>query len=194
VLELAEYARKEINDIGGYYAFADEIKGPAVADFDRTKLSINTIKLGLAGFEVYEILRDEYSIQVEFGDVANFLAIISVGDTTLAIERLVASLAEIKRLKSGQHAGMFDHEYITPIVKVTPEKAFYAKKRSVPLEASEDEISGDFVMCYPPGIPIIAPGEVITKEIISYIHYAKEKGALLTGAEDMSLENINILV
>jgi arginine decarboxylase len=194
VLELAEYARKEINDIGGYYAFSSEIIGPAVADFDRTKLSINTIKLGLAGFEVYDILRDEYSIQVEFGDVANFLAIISVGDTTLAIERLVASLAEIKRLKSGQHTGMFDHEYITPIVKVSPEKAFYARKNSVPLKASVDAVSGDFVMCYPPGIPIVTPGEVITKEIIRYILYAKEKGALLTGAEDMSLENINILI
>ncbi len=194
VLELAEYARSEINDIGGYYAFSKEIKGPAVHDFDRTKLSINTIKLGLAGFEVYDILRDEYSIQVEFGDVANFLAIISVGDTTLAIERLVAALAEIKRLKSAHDTGMFDHEYIIPIVRVSPEKAFYAKKKSVPLEKSVNETSGDFVMCYPPGIPIIAPGEVITKEIINYIQYAKRKGALLTGAEDMRIENINILI
>ncbi len=194
VLSLAEYARNEINAIGGYYAFSEEIKGPAVKSFDRTKLSINTIKLGLAGFEVYDILRDEYSIQVEFGDVANFLAIISVGDTTLMIERLVSALAEIKRLSSGRHTGMFDHEYITPIVRVSPEKAFYAKKKSVPLSESVNTVSGDFVMCYPPGIPIIAPGEVITKEIISYIMYAKEKGALLTGAEDMRVENINILV
>jgi lysine decarboxylase len=194
VLGFADYARNEINAIGGYYAFSDEIKGPAVGDFDRTKLSINTIKLGLAGFEVYDILRDEYSIQVEFGDVANFLAIVSVGDTTLMIERLVAALAEIKRLNSGHHTDMFDHEYITPIVKVSPEKAFYAKKKSVPLAESVDTVSGDFVMCYPPGIPIIAPGEVITKEIIRYIMYAKEKGALLTGAEDMNIEYINILV
>jgi arginine decarboxylase len=120
VLDLAEYARKEINDIGGYYAFSSEIKSPAVYDFDRTKLSVNTIKLGLAGFEIYDILRDEYSIQVEFGDVANFLAIISVGDTTLVTERLVAALAEIKRLKSAHDTGMFDHEYITPVVKVSP--------------------------------------------------------------------------
>jgi lysine decarboxylase len=193
VLDLAEYARKEINDIGGYYAFSSEIKGKAVGDFDRTKLSINTIKLGLAGFEVYDILRDEYSIQVEFGDVANFLAIISVGDTTLSIERLVASLAEIKRLRPGQPTDMFDHEYITPIVRVSPEKAFYGKKKSVPLIESAGTVSGDFVMCYPPGIPIIAPGEVITNEIISYILYAKKKGALLTGAEDMDVEYINIL-
>jgi lysine decarboxylase len=89
---------------------------------------------------------------------------------------------------------MFDHEYITPIVKVSPEKAFYAKKQRVSLAESVNTVSGEFVMCYPPGIPIIAPGEVITPEIISYILYAKQKGALLTGAEDMRIENINILV
>ena len=194
VLRLAEYARNEINGIGGYYAFSDEIKGKAAFDFDRTKLSVNTINLGLAGFEVYDILRDEYSIQVEFGDVANFLAIISVGDTTLSIERLVAALSEISRLRRGRRSGMFDHEYITPVVCVSPEKAFYADKKSVPLENSVGAVSGDFVMCYPPGIPIIAPGEMITKEIIDYITYARSKGALLTGAEDMSLEFINILV
>jgi 5-methyltetrahydrofolate--homocysteine methyltransferase len=59
VLYLAEYARNEINGIGGYYAFSSEIKGKAVGDFDRTKLSINTIKLGLAGFEVYDIGIDQ---------------------------------------------------------------------------------------------------------------------------------------
>ena len=193
VLEMAEYARREINEIGGYYAFSEEIKGDAAADFDRTKLSINTLKLGLTGFEVYDILRDEYSIQIEFGDVANFLAIISVGDTTLSIERLVASLAEIKRLRSGRKADMFDHEYISPEVKMSPKKAFYSTGRSIPLSESAGAVSGEFVMCYPPGIPIIAPGEIITEEIISYILYARKKNAQLTGAEDMSLEHIKIL-
>ena len=149
--------------------------------------------LGLAGFEVYDILRDEYAIQIEFGDAANFLAIISVGDSHLAIERLVAALTEIRRRKSGTRTGMFDHEYISPNVALSPKRAFYAKKRRVPLTESAGAVSGDFVMCYPPGIPIIAPGEVLTKEIIRYILYAKEKGASLTGAQDMDINYINIL-
>ena len=48
-------------------------------------------------------------------------------------------------------------------------------------------------MAYPPGIPILAPGEKITEEIISYIMYAKEKGCLLTGTEDMNVEFINVI-
>lgn len=54
-------------------------------------------------------------------------------------------------------------------------------------------ICGEFLMCYPPGIPTLAPGEMITDEIINYISYAKEKGCLITGTEDMKIENINVV-
>jgi arginine/lysine/ornithine decarboxylase len=194
VTEFAEYARSEINKIGGYYAFSEElIDGDTIYDFDRTKLSIFTRGIGLAGIEVYDILRDEYGIQIEFGDIANILAIISVGDKSLAIERLISSLSEIKRLYSKDKSGMFDHEYINPEVVLTPQDAFYSSKVSVPMNESDEKICAEFVMCYPPGIPILAPGERITKEILDYINYAKEKGCFLTGTEDSKIENINIV-
>ncbi len=115
VLNLAEYAREEINKIGGYYAFGSEmIDGGAFYDFDRAKLSVHTRDIGLAGIEVYDMLRDYYDIQIEFGDIGNILAIISVGDTHLMIERLISSLAEIKRIHKQPSAGMLDQEYISP--------------------------------------------------------------------------------
>ncbi|WP_297428382.1 aminotransferase class I/II-fold pyridoxal phosphate-dependent enzyme [Clostridium sp.] len=194
VTQISEYARGEINKIGGYYAFSKElIDGDAVYDFDITKLSIFTREIGLAGIEVYDLLRDEYGIQIEFGDIGNILAIISVGDRNLAIERLISSLSEIKRLHSKDKAGMFDHEYINPEVALTPQEAFYSPKISVPMNESSGKICAEFVMCYPPGIPILAPGEKITKEILDYINYAKEKGCFLTGTEDPKIENINIV-
>lgn len=61
------------------------------------------------------------------------------------------------------------------------------------IEESSARISGEFVMCYPPGIPIIAPGELITDEILDYIAYSKERGCFLTGTEDMNIEYINVL-
>jgi len=194
VQELSEYARKEINNIGGYYAFSKEIiNGDTVYDFDITKLSIHTREMGLAGVEVYDILRDDYGIQIEFGDVGNILAIISVGDRLLDIERLIAALSEIKRLYQKDPAGMFDHEYIQPDVVVSPTEAFYGQKHQVPIEESENLVSGEFVMCYPPGIPILAPGERISRDSLDYIAFAKEKGSLLTGTEDMNIEKINVL-
>ncbi|MBO5459076.1 MAG: aminotransferase class I/II-fold pyridoxal phosphate-dependent enzyme [Lachnospira sp.] len=194
MIELATYAREEINKLGGYYAFGDElIDKDMVYDFDRTKLSIHTRDIGLAGIEVYDLLRDDYGIQIEFGDIGNILAIISGGDRNLEIERLISALSEIKRLHEREKAGMFDHEYINPKVVMGPHKAFFSKKFSVPIEESSGMICSEFVMCYPPGIPILAPGEMITTEIIHYIQYAKEKGCLVTGTQDMKIENINVV-
>jgi lysine decarboxylase len=194
-MQFAEYARKEINKLGGYYAFSDELcNGDTIYNFDKTKLSIYTRDIGLAGIEVYDILRDDYDIQIEFGDLGNILAIISAGDTALEIERLISALYEIKRLYSKDKAGMFDHEYINPDVVMTPNRAFYSNKKSVPLEDCADMVCGEFVMCYPPGIPILAPGERITEEIIRYIQYAKEKGCSLTGARDTETNYIDVVV
>ena len=194
VASLAAYAREEINHIGGYYAFSRElIDGDAIYDFDLTKLSIHTRQIGLAGIEVYDLLRDEYDIQIEFGDIGNILAIISVGDNKLAIERLVAALAEIKRCCAHSPKGMLEQEYINPEVVLAPQEAFYAEKRSIPIAESAGEICSEFVMCYPPGIPILAPGERITGDILEYIRYAKEKGCFLTGTEDIAIESINVV-
>ncbi len=190
----SEYAREEINKIGDYYAYSKElINGGSIFDFDITKLSVNTLNLGLAGIEVYDILRDEYEIQIEFGDLGNILAYISVGDKTKNIERLISSLGEIKRLYKRKGGKMLESEYINPVVEMSPQKAFYAEKESVPIDKCKGEISCEFVMCYPPGIPILAPGEIITREIIEYIKYAKEKGCKLTGPESMDISRINIL-
>lgn len=193
-MQFANYARNEINKLGGYYAFGGElIDGDAVYAFDTTKLSVHTRDIGLAGIEVYDLLRDEYGIQIEFGDIGNILAIISAGDRNLEIERLISALSEIKRLYEKDRAGLFDHEYINPTIAMGPQQAFYGEKKMVPIDKSEGGICGEFVMCYPPGIPILAPGERITKDILAYIAYAKEKGCFMTGTQDMKIENINIV-
>lgn len=193
-MQFANYARKEINKLGGYYAFGEElVDGDEVYAFDTTKLSVHTRDIGLAGIEVYDLLRDEYGIQIEFGDIGNILAIISGGDRNLEIERLISALSEIKRLYQKDRAGLFDHEYINPTIAMGPQQAFYGEKKMVPIDKSEGGICGEFVMCYPPGIPILAPGERITKDILAYIAYAKEKGCFMTGTQDMKIENINIV-
>lgn len=194
VIGLAQYARDEINRIGDYCAYSKElINGDTVFDFDTTKLSVYTLGIGLAGIEVYDILRDEYDIQVEFGDLGNFLAYISVGDTDKNIERLVSALSDIRRLYKKDKVGMLEYEYISPIVAATPQAAFYAEKESVLLKDSLGAVCAENVMSYPPGIPILSPGEQITKEIIDYIVYAKDKGCFLTGTEDLSVNRLNIL-
>ena len=193
-MEFADYAREEINDLGGYYAFGPElVDGDASFAFDRTKLSVHTRDIGLAGIEVYDHLRDDYGIQIEFGDIGNLLAILSAGDRMMDVERLISALAEIKRLHERSAVGLFDHEYIDPSIAMAPQDAFYAKKRRVPMKESTGLIAGEFVMSYPPGIPIVAPGERITPDVLEHILFAKEKGCFMTGTEDMNLDYIQVV-
>ena len=193
-IAFAEYARDEINRLGGYYAFGPEIaNGNTAFAFDLTKLSVHTRDIGLAGIEVYDLLRDDYGIQIEFGDIGNVLAILSAGDRRMDVERLISALAEIKRLHSKDPVGLFDHEYIDPDVAMSPEAAFYARKTTVPLRESLGRIAGEFVMSYPPGIPILAPGERVTPDILEHIEFAKAKGCFMTGPQDMTIDNIQIV-
>ena len=194
IIDLVAYARDEINAIGDYYAYGRElIDGAAVYDFDTTKLSIFTRPTGLAGVEVYDILRDDYDIQTEFGDIANLLAYVSVGDRPKDIERLVAALAEIRRNYRKDPSKTLKMEYIDPVVICGPQDAFYAEKESLPIAETCGRICSEFVMCYPPGIPILAPGEQITEDILTYIRYARKKGCQITGPEDMSIQRLNVM-
>ncbi|MDL2289226.1 aminotransferase class I/II-fold pyridoxal phosphate-dependent enzyme [Clostridia bacterium OttesenSCG-928-F22] len=195
VQRMTQYAREEINQIGDYYAFGKElINGDSIFDFDETKLSVNTLNIGLAGIEVYDLLRDEYDIQAEFGDIGNMLAYVSVGDRPQDLERLVGALSEIRRrYYKKDKTGMLSSEYIKPEVVLTPQKAFYAEQEMVPIKESLHRICSEFVMCYPPGIPVLAPGERITADVLEYISYARDKGCLLTGPEDLNVEWLSVV-
>ena len=194
IIELVQYARDEINAIGDYYAYSSElINGDSVFDFDITKLAIYTRSIGLAGVEVYDLLRDEYDIQTEFGDIANLLAYVSVGDREKDIERLVSALSEIRRNYRQTGREMLKAEYISPQVVCGPQEAFYGEKESLPIDETLGRVCSEFVMCYPPGIPILAPGERITEDILRYIRYARKKGCQMTGPEDMELKQLNVL-
>ena len=106
----------------------------------------------------------------------------------------MGALSEVRRrFGRKDKANLMKQEYIDPEVAVSPQEAFYADKESLPLRQTEGRICSEFVMCYPPGIPILAPGERITGPILDYIEYAKSKGCSMTGPEDAMIERLNVL-
>lgn len=193
-LTLAEDARRRINGLGGYYAIGRELIGsPGVFDLDLTKLTVKVSELGLTGIEVYDILRDEYDIQVELGDVHTFMAVISLGDREENINRLVEALADIKKRYSKDKPVVTDFLMSRPVMVVPPRDAYYAPKRRVLLEDAVGEIAGESVMVYPPGIPIVAPGEKITLDVMNHISFLRTQDCILTGTEDPAIETILVL-
>lgn len=113
-----------------------------------------------------------------------------MGDREQDIERLVGALSEIRRRFKRDKKELLPYQEIVPQVILSPQQAFYADKEKTVLAASTGRISGEMVMCYPPGIPIVAPGERITSDIVSYIEYAKFKGCSLMGTEDPTVDSI----
>ena len=113
--------------------------------------------------------------------------------TGLEIERLLGALSEIKRLYGKSPVGLYDHEYIDPILEMSPQAAFYADQETLPIAETAGRVCSEFVMCYPPGIPILAPGERITQDILDYIAFAKEKGCSLTGCRDMNVDYLQVV-
>lgn len=194
VLELARYARNELNRVDGLYAFGSElVNGKGVAGFDETKLGVCVTGLGLTGHQVYDLLRDEYNIQIEFGDVHNILAILSVGDTLENVMALVDALRDISRkYATGRNVETWVN-LTNPDIIVSPRDAFYSRKKRIPLEAAEGEISGESIMAYPPGIPIVSPGERIDRSIIDHILFLKRQNTVITGVEDAQADEINVL-
>lgn len=193
-LLLARWARTEINNIDGLYAFGRELAGSAgCADFDETKLGVNVVRLGYTGYQVESILRRKYKIQVEMSDLYNILAVVTIGDGQEELEALVNALRD---LASGSEIREFRRAAVlpqNPEMIVSPRDAFYNPKKSVKLEASAGEIAGEMVMAYPPGIPVVCLGERITGDMIDYIKILKEEKCQLQGTSDSSVEYIRVL-
>ena len=161
---------------------------------DETKLCINVKGLNITGFRVYDILYQDFDIQVELGDLYNILALVSIGTTKDDIDRLIDALEIIsKKFKNENILGELHINQINPIVKMNPRNAYYGEKESIELEDSVNRICGENIMAYPPGIPIISPGEIITAEILDYIRKLKENNAYLTDMQDKELKKVLVI-
>ncbi len=195
-IALASYVRGEINQIPGFYCYGDELLGqPGVFAIDPTKICITCRDLGITGFDLDMILSNKYHIQMELSDLYNVLAVGSFGDTRENMDRLLDALREISSEYMNENTRKADFLDIPPIPKqvLIPREAFNGAKLSVPLADSVGEVSGEFLMAYPPGIPILCPGEVITEEIVNYVQDLKKTGLYVQGTEDPKVENILVV-
>jgi arginine decarboxylase len=193
-VELARYARKVINEIDGVYAFGGELTGtPGAYSFDETKLSINVRRVGVSGYEMESILRKEYNIQIELSDLYNIMGVITIGDRKRDVDKLIAALKDIARRFGVEKVPSSVIVPYKPKLIVSPRDAYYSPKKPVKIEDSIGEISGEMIMAYPPGIPVICPGERITKEVVEYVNNLKKEHAQLQGTEDTYVNNIKVL-
>ncbi|MGG3890724.1 aminotransferase class I/II-fold pyridoxal phosphate-dependent enzyme [Metabacillus fastidiosus] len=194
---LANQTRHEINQIPFIYCAGEEILGTkSTYDFDPTKLIISVKDLGVTGYDAEVWLRKNFNIEVELSDLYNILCIITPADTEEETSILIKALQELA-LERSQYA----KKIVSPAIKVpnipllasSPRDAFYAETEVVPFKESSGRIIAEFIMVYPPGIPILIPGEIITEEILKCIQQNLEVGLPVQGPEDDKLNTLRVI-
>ncbi|WP_173916608.1 aminotransferase class I/II-fold pyridoxal phosphate-dependent enzyme [Halobacillus sp. Marseille-Q1614] len=194
-LVLADYTRKAINEISPLYCAGDEILGsPATFDFDPTKLIISVKELGVTGYYVEGWLRENFNIEVELSDLYNILCLITPGDSQSEVDLLIHALKRLADESEKQSVNDITVKVPEiPLLALTPREAFYSKTETVRLEDAVGRISAEFIMIYPPGIPIFIPGEIITNDNVQYIRENIKAGLPVQGPEDDTLNTIRVI-
>jgi lysine decarboxylase len=195
-IELAHQAREAIRQLDGLWCYGDDLVGKkGIYTFDPTKLVVRVSDTGWSGFEAYDKLRYEYGIDGEFADLKHVIFSVTLGDTPASVEKLLVALRQLSQQKSGKP--VMDIAVPLPIglpeMVMTPRDAYYARSKVVSFEQSVGEISAENLIPYPPGIPLIVPGERITQDHLDYLTYVRSKGSGVVGTEDKSLATLRVV-
>ncbi len=193
--QLAQSARNQISQIPGLSVLELINPTPGFVALDKTRLTVNVSGLGLTGFAADEILVD-YGVIAELPSLQNLTFIISLGNTEADIEQLVQAL-KILATKHKQVVEM--KNAISPfhqesILALTPRQAFYADTETLPIEQTGDRICAELVCPYPPGIPVLIPGEIVTAEAIAYLQKIQNLGGYISGCADPSLSTLKVIL
>jgi arginine/lysine/ornithine decarboxylase len=163
---------------------------------DATRLTVFLGDLPISGYEADTFLRQKYSVTAELPLETSLTFILSIGNTHLDIQQLILSLQGLEENYSQKRQEKTRLPYLFPILTqvLTPRETFFASTRIQPLTQSVGEISAELICPYPPGIPVLMPGEKITREAIAYLLEIKNRGGIITGCQDESLTNIAIVI
>ena len=189
-IENARYCVEEINKIPGFKAHGkDYFLKKGAFNFDESKLIVEVDKLKINGFEVFRILKDKYHVQGELSETYALLYLFAVGMKKENCDTLINALKEVSKEYYDPNVVYEDHHYNNtfPELVLRPRVAFHAPLKRVKLEESEGQVSKEAIMIYPPGIPIIVPGEKFNKHVIETIQYFRETGC------DIISENENAI-
>jgi len=165
--------------------------------FDPTKLGINVSGLGITGYQAYEIMWQHYDIQLEVAEFSHILAIISLGDCEQDLTRLTDALTRLSAkyydplVVKGKQLNV--EMETSPIISMSPRDAYFSDKELVPIHKAMGRISGESMMAYPPGIPIVSPGELVTAKTIHTLEALKGSGAYIVDHFDPELEKILVI-
>lgn len=200
-----ELMKDLLTNIDNFEKELSQIKGIKVLKgHDSTKLFVSLKDLGINGYDLEEMLRYKYNIQVELSNYYGVLLICTIGNEKEDFDKFLDAIKSIsKNLDIDNNLDKSD-DNVTKLMKlnypnlipekiISPRQAFYSNKKEVLLKESIGQICGEYIIPYPPGISLTSPGEIITQEVVDYILECKKYGMHVSGLKDSSLEIIEII-
>jgi len=204
-LQLADEARTKISQIPGLSilqipAYQEGLgESPGFVALDETRLTVTVSGLGLTGFEADEILDEKFAVTAEFASVQHLTFIISLGNTTADIEQLVQGFTTLAKEYRRTNLTLNNNIWQNLVSKVShplhfsPREAFFAVSETLPVAQTSDRICAEIICPYPPGIPVLMPGEVITKPVLDYLQQIQAMGGFISGCNDTSFKTLKVL-
>jgi arginine/lysine/ornithine decarboxylase len=196
-LELAAIARSQISGIPGLSVL--DIKSPVSGfqELDRTRLTVGVSQLGITGFAADAILHEQLGVTAELPMLRHLTFIISFGNTEADINKLVRSLTTLADRANENKQAIADFSGFQPLEFIThysPREAFFAPTETVAIENSIGRISAETICPYPPGIPVLLLGEIITGESLRYLQQILAAGGTIAGCSDTTLKAVKVIL
>jgi len=201
-LTLATLAREKLKQIDNIAIFKPG-KHQGCDHFDLTRLTLNVSSLGITGFAADEILHEQLGVTCELPMLQNLSFIISLGNTYADIQKLIKGFVRLARLVGDSPSSVFNSHLLALSSQLTtfnsqqsvvsPRQAYFSNTKTIPIKDAKNLICGELICPYPPGIPLLIPGELITLEAIRYLQQIIHAGGTITGCKDCSLKTIEVL-
>ena len=197
-LDLAEEARIKINQIPGFSTpLINSKKSPGFMDLDQTRLTVNVSKIKFTGFASEEILDKKFHVTPEFSSWQNLTFIISLGNTKTDIQKLIQGLNNLTHVipltSECQPCNNINDAMIASIMSISPREAFFANSEVIPIAETQERICAEIICPYPPGIPVLMPGEIITKSALEYLQEIQNMGGFISGCADETLQTVKVV-
>jgi arginine/lysine/ornithine decarboxylase len=192
----AARVRSTLHSLPGAFVLSAADLGLPARRLDPLKLVVDVTGLGRTGVAVERLLRERHAVAVEGSDLRHLFLVVADGRGPADLVRLADGLRELSlpvSMRSG--ANTSSGRVLGPRPQArTPREAYFARSESVNLAGSVGRIAAELVTPYPPGIPVLVPGEVIDAEQVAYLRSAAEAGVHMHGAADSSLTRVQVLV
>jgi len=197
-LALADQARESIHQIPGLAVLGPEHRSPGFVALDRTRLTVQVSDLGWNGFAADERLH-QLGVTAELPSPQHLAFILSLGNTAADIVQLVRAFQILAQdVQLPQPSLNLGFSYPKPnreleLPALSPRDAFFAGTETRTISEAINRVSAELVCPYPPGIPVLLPGERITAEAIDYLRQVQAAGGRITGCSDASLQTLKVV-